>query len=140
MIEKAQYYHGAAIIALLENENLSVKKKGLLGYVVNDKIFTFVKYTTKVRGPWRFTFDREDVDRCVKMLEEYDSLVIGLVCAGDGVCALSSEEMKLLIGVNPGWISVQRKHGESYGVAGSLTEIRGKIPVSRWSTIILGLI
>ena len=136
MIDKLHYYHGAAIISLLENENFSVRKKGLLGYIVNDQVFIFVKYTTKARSPWRFSFDQEDVDRCLKMALEHKVVVLGLVCGGDGVCALSWEEAQHLLNTKPGWISVQRKHNKSYGVAGSVSELRRKVSVKRWFSII----
>ncbi|OGI68714.1 hypothetical protein A2738_00170 [Candidatus Nomurabacteria bacterium RIFCSPHIGHO2_01_FULL_42_15] len=136
MIDKLQYYHGAAIVALLENENFSVKKKGLLGYVVNEKVFVFLKYTTKARSPWRFSFDQEDIDRCLKMESEYSTVILGLVCGGDGVCALTWKEARSLLSTNPGWISVQRKHNKSYGVAGSISKLKGKVSVRRWSNIV----
>ncbi len=136
MIDKLHYYHGAAIVSLLqENEDISVKKKGLWGYVINDQVFVFLKYTTKARTPWRFSFDQEDVDRCLRMLSEYNSLVLGLICGGDGVCALTWKEAQFLLNDKPGWISVKRKHNESYGVAGSISKLKGKIPVERWVKI-----
>lgn len=135
MIDKLHYYHGAAIVSLLENENFSVSRKGLLGYVVNNKVFIFVKYTTKSRSPWRFSFDQEDIDRCSKMAAEYNSVVIGLVCGGDGICAINWSEAQMLLGVKPGWISTKRKHNESYGVAGSASKFKGKIPIGRWISI-----
>jgi|SRR3989344_2906742 len=136
MIDKLQFYHGAAIISLLENENLSAKKRGSLGYVVNDRVFVFLKYTTKARSPWRFSFDQEDVDRCLKMALEYKVVILGLVCGGDGICALSLEETQYLLNTKPGWISVKRKHNKSYGVAGSVSELKRKVSVRRWRSII----
>jgi len=136
MIDKLQFYHGAAIISLLENENLSAKKRGSLGYVVNDRVFVFLKYTTKARSPWRFSFDQEDVDRCLKMALEYKVVILGLVCGGDGICALSWEETQYLLNTKPGWISVKRKHNKSYGVAGSVSELKRKVSVRRWRSII----
>ncbi len=136
MIEKSQYYHGAALISLLENEGFSIKKKGLLGYIVNDKVFAFLKYRTNSRTPWTFNFDQEDVDRCIKMNSEYGGVVVGLTCGGDGVCWITWNEASALLDSKPGWITLRRKHGESYGVTGQASDMKRKVPVSRWSTII----
>jgi len=137
MLDKAHYYHGAAIIRLLEDERgFSVSKKGFLGYVVNEKIFVFLKYTTKARTPWRFSFDQEDVDRCFRMSLEHEDVVLGLICGGDGVCALKWEEAKMLLDGKPGWICVKRNHNERYGVTGSASELDRKVAVGRWPTLL----
>jgi len=135
MIDKLQYYHGAAIIALLESGDLSVKKRGALGYIVNDKIFVFLKYRTTPRTPWVFSFDQEDVNRCTKMASEYNAVIVGLICGGDGICWLTWNEASTLIDSKPGWIASRRKHNGSYGLTGQVTDLKRKIPVSRWSTI-----
>ena len=140
MLDKAQYYHGAAIMALLEHNQFSVKKMGTLGYVVNDKVFAFLKYTTKNKTPWQFSFDQEDVDRCVKMASSHKALVVGLVCGGDGICALTWDEVKMLLNSKPGRISTKRKHNESYGVVGSQGELKRKIAVGRWPTLVSEII
>lgn len=63
MLDKSAYYHGAAVIPILEDARCSsIRKRESLGYVVNNDIFLFIKYTTKARPPWRFTFDQEDID------------------------------------------------------------------------------
>ena len=78
MLDKFEYYHGAALVRLMEDERCrAVKKRGLLGYVVNDETFVFLKYTTRTRSPWGFAFDQEDVDRCFKMEQEYKNVVLG---------------------------------------------------------------
>lgn len=136
-MDKFEYYHGAAVIRLLENEKCkAVKKRGLLGYVVNESIFVFVKYTTKARTPWGFTFDQEDVYRCCKMAEEYDKLYVALVCGGDGVCALKWREAERLLDGKPGRISAGRRHNESYAVKGSEEKLKGKVSVNRWPRLL----
>lgn len=140
MIEKSEYYHGAAIASLLQNEDLTLRKKGLLGYIVDDKVFVFLKYRTNPTTPWRFAFDQEDVNRCNKMVSEYGKAVVGLVCAGDGVCGLTWNEVNELLGSKAGWVCAQRKHNKSYGVTGQEADLKNKVALSRWSTIISELI
>ncbi len=133
MIDKFGYYHGAALVRLMDDERCrAVKKQGLLGYVVNDEIFVFLKYTTKARSPWGFTFDQEDVDRCSKMAQEFKSVVLGLVCGGDGICGLHWCEAKNLLGDKPGRIATGRNHNQSYSVWGTAGEWKRKISLNRW--------
>ena len=136
MLDKFEYYHGAAIISLMSNkscESICAKEKD--GYILNKDIFVFVKYRTKARSPWNFTFDQEDIDRCSNMKYSYPQVLIGLVCGGDGVCGLSLSEVNTLLLNKPGSIAVKRKHNHSYSVQGSFGELKYKIPLNRWSTL-----
>ncbi|MDR3643296.1 MAG: hypothetical protein P4L74_06765 [Candidatus Doudnabacteria bacterium] len=136
MLDKTEYYHGAAIVRLLENENCtSVKKQGLPGYVVNNEVFVFLKYSTKGRTPWGFSFDLEDLNRCLNALVSYRKVVVGLICGGDGVCALDWQEVNRLLDGKPGRIAAGRKHNHSYSVWGSAGELKYKIPVNHWPLI-----
>ena len=137
MLDKSEFYHGAAIIRLLENDKCkAVRKREFLGYVVNENIFVLIKYTTKARTPWGFTFDQEDVERCYKMAEEYDKSYMALVCGGDGVCVLKWREADKLLDGKPGRISAGRRHNESYAVKGSAEKLNGKVSVSRWPRVL----
>lgn len=136
MIDKHEYYHGAAIIRMLDDERCaSVQKKGKLGYVVNDDTFLFIKYTTRNRTPWRFTFDHEDVARANLMAQKYDQVLVPLVCAGDGVCVITWDEAVRLLGNVAGFIGVERKHNEQYGVWGAYEALKGKVSMRRWPSL-----
>lgn len=136
MLDKFEYYHGAALVHLMDDERCqAVRRQGLLGYVVNGKVFLFVKYTTKARSPWRFTFDQEDVDRANRMAIEHDRALIVMVCGGDGVCVLKWEEAKQLLQNGPGWIATSRKHSGMYTVWGSTEELERKLSMSRWPSL-----
>lgn len=137
MLDKFEYYHGAAIIRLMQNKRcVSVRMRELLGYVVNENVFVFLKYTTKGRSPWGFTFDKEDVDRCLIMASAYCKVVLGFVCGGDGVCVLNWHEANDLLGGKSGRIAVGRKHNHSYSVWGTVGELKHKIPVGRWPSLV----
>jgi len=140
MLDKFGYYHGAALIRLLDDERCrAVRKHGLLGYVVNDDIFVFLKYTTKARSPWGFAFDQEDIDRCFSMSTQYHRVILGLICGGDGVCALEWSQAKELLGGKPGRIATGRKHNHSYDVWGSEGELKRKISLRRWPSLLFEL-
>lgn len=132
MLDKSGYYHGAAIIRVLEDCRCRSVRKDGFGYVINEEVAVFLKYSTKVRSPWGFTFDDEDISRCHRMAQEHGRLILGLVCGGDGVCALEWREVTKLLADKPGRIAAGRKHNESYAVWGTAGAIKGKIPVGRW--------
>ena len=137
MLDKTEYYHGAAIVRLLEDKRCrSVHMRRLLGYVVNNDIFVFLKYTTKNRSPWGFTFDLKDVNRCFRMATEYRKVVLGFICGGDGVCALDWSEAKKLLDGKHGRIATSRKHNRSYSVRGTAGELKKKVPVGRWPSLV----
>jgi hypothetical protein len=140
MLDKSAYYHGAAVIPVLEDSRCrSIRKLGTLGYVVNDDTFLFIKYTTKARSPWRFTFDQEDIDRCTRMSGEYGRLVFGFVCGGDGVCAVDWTQGSELLGMKPSWLAAARKHNHSYSVWGSNGELKRKVSLKRWPALVFGI-
>jgi hypothetical protein len=137
MLDKSAYYHGAALTLALDDVRLrSLRKRDLLGYVVNDDIFLFLKYTTKAHSPWRFGFDQEDIDRCAKMSSVYRRVVFGLVCGGDGVCGLTWCQGKELLSGESGWIAAARKHKQRYEVWGSQGELKKKVSLGRWPAVI----
>jgi len=137
MLDKSAYYHGAAVIPILEDTRCrSIRKLGSLGYVVNDDTFLFIKYTTKERSPWRFTFDQEDIDRSVNMASEYRRLVFGFVCGSDGVCAIDWRQGRELLGSKPGWIAAGRKHNHSYSVWGANGELKRKVSLGKWPALV----
>ncbi len=137
MLDKFSYYHGAALTRLLDDERCrAVRKHGLLGYVVNDEIFVFLKYTTKARSPWGFAFDQEDVNRCLTMSGQFKRIVLGLICGGDGVCALEWDQACELLGGRSGRIAVGRKHNHSYEVWCTEGELKRKISLRRWPSLL----
>ncbi|HEV3039555.1 MAG TPA: hypothetical protein VHA33_17415 [Candidatus Angelobacter sp.] len=135
MLDKSGYYHGAAIIRVLEDSRCRSVRKDGVGYVINEEVAVFLKYSTKARSPWGFTFDGEDINRCHRMEQKHERLILGLVCGGDGVCALEWREADKLLANKPGRIAAGRKHNESYAVWGTAGTLKGKIPVGRWPTL-----
>ncbi len=140
MLDKSAYYHGAAIIPILEDPRCrSIRKREHLGYVVNEEVFIFLKYTTKARTPWRFMFDKEDVDRTEKMSKEHRRVVFGFVCGGDGVCGVDGVQCRDVLGENPSWIAAARRHNQRYEVWGAEGTLPRKVPINRWPSLIFEL-
>jgi hypothetical protein len=136
MIDKQEFYHGAAILRLLDDQRLTSLRKADGGYVVNGNVYLFVKYTTKQRSPWRYTISDAEVHRLDELLGRYAWMVVIFVNGGDGICAVSVKEMSDILGDQAGWVSVRRGFNEQYAVAGSIRELDRKIPHCRWPQIV----
>ena len=136
MIAKKEFYHGAAIIRLLEDKRCQIVRKDDLGYIVNDKTFIFIKYTTKTRSPWTFSFSQGDVEQLNSRAISFKNIVIVLVCGGDGICAVSWCNACRLLGNNAGWISTRRKFNGQYAVAGQADQLHGKVSLNQWPLLV----
>jgi hypothetical protein len=136
MIAKKEFYHGVAIIRLLEDKRYQTVRKDELGYIVNDQVFVFVKYTTRTRTPWIFTFRQDEVEQLNSRATSFRDIVIVLVCGGDGICAVSWCNASHLLGNKAGWISARRKFNEQYAVAGQTGQLPGKVSLSEWPLIV----
>ena len=136
MIAKREFYHGVAIVRLLEDKRCQTVRKDELGYIVNDEVFVFIKYTTKTRSPWRFTFGKDEVKQLNTRATSFRNMVIVLICGGDGICAISWCSASRLLGNKAGWISTRRKFSEQYAVAGQAGQLHGKVSLSEWPLIV----
>lgn len=135
MIDKQAFYHGAAIIRLFEDLRCESVARHAIGYLVNESIFVFLKYSTKSRSPWRFSFSLDEIRRLSHM-QPLHNTVVALVCGGDGICAITWTEAEASLGNNAGWISAKRNFNESYGVAGSVGSLKRKVPLQRWPLLV----
>ena len=136
MIDKQEFYHGVAIIRLLESEHYQRVQKHNLGYTVNDETFVFLKYSTKSRSPWRFSFSCDDSERLNSLASSFRKIVVALVCGGDGICAITWREAAGLLGNDAGWISARRDFNEQYGVAGPQGKLKNKVTLGHWPSIV----
>ena len=136
MLEKQEFYWGAAIVRLLDDPRCASVAKSESGYVVNGMRLIVLKYSTKSRTPWRFSIGADEIKRLVEASGRHKSLVIGLVCGGDGVCAITWKQAAVLLGEEPGWISIRRNFHERYAVAGSAGQLEGKVPLRDWPALL----
>ncbi len=132
MIDKQEFYHGVAIIRLLEDERCQKVKKHDFGYTINDDVFVFLKYSTKSRSPWRFSFRHDEVEQLNSLANSFRKIIVALVCGGDGICAVSWQEAAEIMGNEEGWISAKRNFNKQYGVAGPKGRLNGKVSLCEW--------
>jgi hypothetical protein len=136
MIEKLEFYHGAALVRVIEDPRCETIVKHAWGYRVNKDRILAIKYSTKARSPWAFTFSGEDVSRFEAASAEFGECAIALVCGGDGICALSWPMCASLLGGSPGRIAAKRGFAGCYAVSGPAGELKGKVAMNRWPAIL----
>jgi hypothetical protein len=134
VIDKQDYYHGAAVLRLLHDERTSTVHPVDGGFLVNDAVFALIKYSTKVSS-WRFTFTAAELSAIDRHRADHD-VVLVLVCGGDGICAMRWESVEPILDDPPTWIAAKRKFKKRYSVTGSAGEMRGRIPHNRWPGVI----
>lgn len=82
MIDKADFYHGAALATALNDARFLDVARWPPGYLANDGVLALIKYTTKGGTPWQFTFSTEDVARLQHCPDGVDCVVQALVQTG----------------------------------------------------------
>ena len=138
-IHKQDFYEGAALQLLVRGGGVQAIRYEKPFYIVNDVVTVYLKYSTKGRSPWGFTFGpREHALLSERSL--HGDLVLGLVCGHDGVACidvaayhdLSSDSERSFR------ISCSRKHGQHYSVAGPAGVLLHKVSPSLWQRFFLG--
>jgi hypothetical protein len=136
MIEKLEFYHGAALVRVIEDPRCQTIVKHPVGYRVNTNRILAIKYSTKARSPWGFTFSGEDIARLDAATTEFGDCLIALVCGGDGICALSWKVATALLSESPGRIAAKRGFAGCYAVNGPAGELKRKVAMNRWPAIV----
>lgn len=134
-LEKQDFYHGCAIIQLLDDTRLNLLKKHKHGYLANDA-FIFLKYSTRNRDPWQFTFSVDDLKHLHMVVPFHRNMLVAMICGGDGICATNWSNIESLVGANAGQVIVRRKFGGQYDLHGSRSDMQRKIPRNDWPDIV----
>lgn len=136
MINKGDFYHGATILKAVEDPRNICINFNKIGYIINSTNLAIIKYSTKSKSPWKFTFTNNDLANIVDSYSSTLHIYIILVCASDGFCALKYQETLKLLNEEPGVISVRRKFNEQYSVFGHGRQLENKISLNRWPKIL----
>jgi hypothetical protein len=136
MIEKLEFYHGAAIVRIVEDSRCRSIQKHEGGYVINGNRLLVLKYTTKAHSPWRFTVSLEDQTHIAQSARDFELCVLGLVCGGDGVCAIRWDQLNILLGDVAGWLATKRVFNGCYTVSGSRGTLDNKVALNQWPGIL----
>ena|ERR1700722_1535127 len=136
-IKKQEFYEGAALYLLARNSLIkSILYESPL-FRVNDHVLLYLKYSTRGRSPWGFTFMPDE--RAIFQAHASKSrIVIGLICGSDGVVALSYDDYRKLTSSKKSAVHIAcyRQHGEHYEVNGPDGALDQKVAPSTWRKIL----
>lgn len=118
-IQSRDFYHGVVLTQIAEypiftSINKATEKEGL--YQINNDKWILIKYSTGDEE-WQFTFRKDDFDEFWR----YEFFIV-LVCGGNTVCLLSSEDIEEILDTDSDssqWISVYYPDGGQMRVRGS---------------------
>lgn len=137
-IRKQEFYEGAALHLLVRGDGINSVRYTPPFFTFNDEVVVLIKYSTKSRSPWGFTFAFQERQMMADAALEAP-LHIALVCGADGVVAISHETFKSLIPestTSSVRVACFRNHGEHYRVRGPIGHFERKISRSRWQTLL----
>lgn len=136
-IKKQEFYEGAALHLLARTGVITSIRYEPPLFIVNDRFIVLLKYSTRGRSPWGFTF-RPDEQELLRQKSAQLDTIIGLVCGSDGVAAFTYNEYLTVATPRnaPVHIACYRDHGEHYEVNGPDGRLNGKVAPSNWQRII----
>jgi len=136
-IRKHEFYEGAALHRLACGGAIPGIRCERPFFLVNGELLVYLKYSTRVRSPWGFTFTTDEQ----ALLEDRSPgrrVVIGLVCGHDGIAALDYQRFQSVAGRRSTalHISCARRHGEHYAISGPDGELPHKVSPSLWKMLL----
>jgi hypothetical protein len=136
-IKKEAYYEGAALQLLARANVVTELKYEAPFYIVDGGFLLYLKYSTKGRSPWPFTFT-PDEQALLRRRAAASCLAIGLVCGFDGVVALSYDAFVQVASTRGSAIRIScyRQRGEHYELNGPDGTFDRKIAPSNWIRIL----
>lgn len=131
MIDKQEFYRGAALIRLVNDDRLRSLTPHESGFLINNDTYAVVKYSTKATTPWRFTFTVGEL-RVIHREAKRRRVVLALVCGGDGICAIGWGELVPFLGDARSWVSCRREFNKRYVVGGTGGDLPSRVPHNHW--------
>lgn len=136
-IQKQEFYEGAALHKLARFGGIKNIRYNTPFFIVNGDVLVHLKYSTRGRSPWGFTFMPDEQQLMQKKAKAFE-LIIGLICGADGVAAVSYEEWLSVASPSKSAVHIAcfRKHWEHYEVSGPDGVLASKVPPSKWERIL----
>jgi hypothetical protein len=136
-IKKQEFYEGAALHLLARGGGITSIRYEPPLFVVNNRLLIHLKYSTRGRSPWGFTFT-PDEQLLLQHRATDCSIVIGLICGADGVAAFSYDSYCSVASSRNSAVHIAcyRQHGEHYEVNGPDGTLEGKVAPSDWQRIL----
>jgi len=136
-IKKQEFYEGAALHLLVRSGRVKSIRYDPPFFFLNDRMTVLLKYSTKIRSPWGFSFTEEE-QRQISFRATRQPTVIGLVCGSDGIAALGYESYLTIASLRDAsvYVSCYRDHGEHYEIGGPDGQLKRKVAPSSWQRIL----
>ena len=136
-IKKQEFYEGAALYLLARGGQVSSIRYKSPFFLLNDRLSVMLKYSTRGRSPWGFTFTPDEQNLLKKCAASLPT-VIGLICGADGVASISYDAYLSIAARKNGAIHIAcyRDHGEHYDVFGPDGKLKRKVAPSSWQRIL----
>lgn len=136
-LKKQEFYEGAALYTLARAGAISGIRYEPPFFVLNDELTVYLKYSTKGRSPWGFTFTADE-QALMQKKAAISKIVIGLVCGADGVAAFAYDSYRRVAAIRKSAVHIAcyRKHGRHYEVAGPDGPLEKKVAPSYWQRIL----
>ena len=136
-IKKQEFYEGAALHLLARTGAITAIRYEAPFFVLNNHLLVHLKYSTKGRSPWGFTFTMDEQVLLQDRASE-KKIVIGLVCGADGVAAFTYDAYRSVAAPRKSAVHIAcyRQHGEYYEVNGPDGRLDGKVAPSNWQRIL----
>lgn len=136
-IKKQEFYEGAALHLLARAGGITSIRYETPFFVINEHLVVHLKYSTKIRSPWGFTFT-PDEQGLLQARALTTRAVIALVCGADGIAAFGYEAFLKIAPVRRSAVHIAcyRQHGKHYEVNGPNGTLDGKVAPSDWKRIL----
>jgi len=136
-IKKQEFYEGAALYLLARTGGIKSIRYEAPFFLLNDHLLVLLKYSTKGRSPWGFTFTTDEQAVLQRRGSEVKT-VIGLVCGADGVAAFSYDAYRRVAAPRKAAVHIAcyRQHREHYEVNGPDGRLDEKVAPSDWLRIL----
>ncbi len=137
-IAKQAFYEGAALHLMARSGEITSIQYNAPFFLLNNRFLALLKYSTKGRSPWGFTFWPEE-QAVLRSKSARHNIVLGLVCGSDGVVALTYESYVTIASARTSTVRISccRQHGELYEVNGPDGTLPRKISPSTWVKILM---
>jgi hypothetical protein len=135
-IKKQEFYEGAALHLLARTGRITGLRYEPPFFTLNSSVLVLLKYSTKGRSPWGFTFTSDE--QALLKAGSTLRIVIGLVCGADGVAAFSYDDYLGIAALREGAVHIgcHRRHKEHYEISGPDGTLDWKIAPSAWRRIL----
>ncbi len=136
-IQKQEFYEGAALHLIARTGQVASIRYDAPFFLFNDRLSVLLKYNTRGRSPWGFTFTPDEQIFLEERASKFKT-AIALVCGADGVAAFSYESYTSVASRRQGTIHIAcyRDYGEHYEVNGPDGTLNKKIAPSNWQRIL----